>query len=700
MGILPEIKQVRRPPHPFATDWQAVVFRNYGIVAAERIAAVLGTDVGTVTREAARLGLQNMEFDRRWETKGYITVIRQNWYLLDYAALCVLTGMTEAELARTLIEDDFLSEKLGGFKPAVTSPAYAPLSPEQEEHTDRLRAIVLRNRTHGRQYFDFYRCVPAVAASPAEKLRMVYPFGVGYGDILLTGDFSDFSDALLGALKDTGINALWIHAVLYELTGFPFAPEYGAGWEIRLRHLNDLVARLERYGIRLWLYLNEPRGMPLAFFEKHPELKGVQRYGAAAMCTSKPAVRQYLYDSVKKLAQNVPGLGGILTITASENLTNCYSRPETDISECPACAVRPRAEVVAEINAIMSRALADGGSRAELIAWTWGWSETFGFYRPDTEQAIRLLPPSVGVMCVGEEALVIEKRGVRTSILDYSFSNPGPSRRTSELLALAGKLGHKKYVKLQLNNSWECAAVPYLPCFELVVRHMAGLSAVDPDGLMLGWSLGGYPSLNLALAAEYGEEFDMTSWYRSMFGCDADAVRAASETFSAAFEEFPFAVPVLYRGPQNFGPANPLYAQPTGLESTMIGYPFDDIDGWRGAYCPEDLSDAYKTVAAGWERGVGMLAGVTTKNALSVKRVATAALCHFKSAYLQTEWILSRDPAVIEAEYTNTQTLLVLAAEDPSIGFEASNHYFYTENTLLEKLCSLDLLRRQLKATV
>ncbi len=123
MGILPEIKRVRRPPHPFATDWQAVVFRNYGIVAAERIAAVLGTDVGTVAREAARLGLQDMEFDRRWETKGYITVIRQNWYLLDYAALCVLTGMTEAELARTLTEDDFLSEKLGGFKPAVEPPA-------------------------------------------------------------------------------------------------------------------------------------------------------------------------------------------------------------------------------------------------------------------------------------------------------------------------------------------------------------------------------------------------------------------------------------------------------------------------------------------------------------------------------------------------------------------------------------------------
>jgi hypothetical protein len=51
---------------------------------------------------------------------------------------------------------------------------------------------------------------------------------------------------------------------------------------------------------------------------------------------------------------------------------------------------------------------------------------------------------------------------------------------------------------------------------------------------------------------------------------------------------------------------------------------------------------------------------------------------------------MEKDVAAAQEEYQNTQRLLTLAAEDSSIGFEASNHYLYNENTLLEKLLSLD----------
>ena len=77
-------------------------------------------------------------------------------------------------------------------------------------------------------------------------------------------------------------------------------------------------------------------------------------------------------------------------------------------------------------------------------------------------------------------------------------------------------------------------------------------------------------------------------------------------------------------------------------------------------------------------------------NAFSVKRIAQAAYCVLRSTYLQGKWIMERDVEAAKEEYKNTQNLLALAAEDPSIGFEASNHYFYHENTLLEKLLSLD----------
>ncbi|MGA2700970.1 MAG: hypothetical protein ABSH35_07720 [Isosphaeraceae bacterium] len=41
-------------------------------------------------------------------------------------------------------------------------------------------------------------------------------------------------------------------------------------------------------------------------------------------------------------------------------------------------------------------------------------------------------------------------------------------------------------------------------------------------------------------------------------------VRAAWKAFSTAFREFPYDGAVLYNGPQQFGPANLLFASPTG----------------------------------------------------------------------------------------------------------------------------------------
>ena len=38
------------------TDWQTVIFRNYGMVPDEALAKVLGTDVQTVRRNAENWG--------------------------------------------------------------------------------------------------------------------------------------------------------------------------------------------------------------------------------------------------------------------------------------------------------------------------------------------------------------------------------------------------------------------------------------------------------------------------------------------------------------------------------------------------------------------------------------------------------------------------------------------------------------------
>ena len=83
------------------------------------------------------------------------------------------------------------------------------------------------------------------------------------------------------------------------------------------------------------------------------------------------------------------------------------------------------------------------------------------------------------------------------------------------------------------------------------------------------------------------------------------------------------------------------------------------------------------------------------ENDFELKRFAKAAYTHFKSDYLQTKFsYLKREKEkhveelnqLLEEEKENTKQLLELSYQNSYIGFETSNHYFYTDRNLLEKL--------------
>ena len=122
------------------------------------------------------------------------------------------------------------------------------------------------------------------------------------------------------------MNAVWLHTVLRTLAKDPKYPEFGEGSERRIANLQTLVRRCDRYGIKVFLYMNEPRGMPESFFAGKPEREafrgcGNRNWPLFAMCTSVPEVRRWVRDSLEKVFRGAPGLGGIFTITMSENLT-------------------------------------------------------------------------------------------------------------------------------------------------------------------------------------------------------------------------------------------------------------------------------------------------------------------------------------------------------------------------------------------
>lgn len=346
----------------FPSRQYAFVFRNWTLVPVERLAKVLETSVEKVTAIAASMGLPSQgNIEPQWNSsKGYITVVRSNWNLLNYDQLITLLGITRQELAWRLKEDDFLYVKLGNLKPLCPPLAYE--NPEKAVAAKAARIAKWVKEVGNLAFapekprFSFLNDFPKQVSekeilecsllhkgtdTTGFKLRMVSSYCAEFGDPLMDPDLGSFPEGLLFKLANVGVNAIWLHTVLNTLVvpdglfpGSADAPK-------RIEGLKNLVKRASKFGIGVYLYMNEPRGLDIRFFESSPQhksLEGVQETNYAALCTSVPEVRQWLTNSLKTVFQNVPNLAGIFTITGSENLTSCISHGKQ--KECERCKDR------------------------------------------------------------------------------------------------------------------------------------------------------------------------------------------------------------------------------------------------------------------------------------------------------------------------------------------------------------------------
>jgi hypothetical protein len=479
--------------------------------------------------------------------------------------------------------------------------------------------------------------------------------------------------------------------------------------------------RAKKHGIKVFLYLNEPRAMPLSFFEKRPHLKGVVETDHAAMCTSVPEVQKYLTDGVESICRAVPDLGGFFTITFSENLTNCYSHNGGD--KCPRCGKRPPGDAVGELNPLFAEGIRKAGTGQQLIAWDWQWDDKWA---PD---AIRKLPAEASLMCVSEWSLPIERGGVKSAVAEYSISAIGPGPRAQRHWKVARERGLKTIAKIQAGNTWELSPVPYIPAVENVARHVENLRGANIDGLMLSWTLGGCPSPNLEVVAETlasgSTDEAMRRVAERRYGSSlAPAVVAAWRGFSTAFSEFPYDGSVLYNAPQQVGPSNLFWSEPTGYAATMVGFPYDALDHWRAIYPPEIFIQQFDKVADGFEHALSKLKTATAQvDATPEQRRALAEECgvaeacaiHFRTCANQARFVVARravaaakKPAkiapqleilerMLKDEISLARRLHRIQSDDSRIGFEASNQYAYVPVDLAEKVLNCrDLLENWL----
>lgn len=727
-------------PH-FPSRLHAFVWRNWTLVPVKKMAATLRGTPQEIRELAASMGLpEQARISREQQRRSYITIIRRNWHLLPYEQLLELLDWTAEHMAYMLREDDFLFIKLGSLKPKCAPLRYGKPDEAAVKRAQEIAAVTrsIQNEGSGEGSEPLFSFVSDLSKRPASRRssgaldkegnaepRFCHSYFALYGDPLLEPDLDPYPDGYLERLAALGVNGVWLQGVLQKLAPLPWITENEGERRQRLKNLRALAKRAARHGIGIYLYLNEPRAMPEAFFAKRPELKGAPAGDHASVCTSVAAVRDGLRAAVAHIVQAVPELAGFFTITASENPTNCWSHGGG--GNCPRCGKRGPETVIAEVNATFQEGIDQARravkTKARLIAWDWGWNDAWA------EGIIARLPKEVTLQSVSEWSIPIRRGGVNSSVGEYSISVVGPGPRATRHWELARKRGMRTSAKIQAGNTWELSATPYIPALENVGRHVARLNGARVDGLMLGWTLGGYPSPNLevacTLALEGTDAGDSLIEERvqrvlkqvavTRFGPELtpDVVRAWN-AFSAAFSEYPYHVEVVYKGPMQYGPANLLWPEKTGYNATMVGFPYDDLNAWRNVYPPEVFIGQFRKVADGFDRAIQELraaaASVVAAENKVEKRfrrelereidVARAAAIHFRSTANQARFVQLRDEAkenatqgraeemrgILREEVALALELRAIQMRDSRIGFEATNHYFYVPYDLLEKV--------------
>ena len=148
-----------------------------------------------------------------------------------------------------------------------------------------------------------------------------------------------------------------------------------------------------------------------------------------------------------------------------------------------------------------------------------------------------------------------------------------------------------------------------------------------------------------------------------------------------------------------------------GFKATMVGYPYDDLKGWRSVY-PEDVfEDHFRMVTEGWSLAMDELKDAAkcilpTEQELYTEIVSMAqgAFAHLQCTYVQSCFIRRRDAGDTEGmkhyarlELENTLALYHLMRKDSRVGFECSNHYYYSLQSILEKIVNCESILEQLE---
>ncbi len=575
--------------------------------------------------------------------------------------------------------------------------------------------------------------------SPASKFGIHCEFPDDQADETVTAE-KQYSDDELAKIASYQFNAIWVHGQLHHLLPHPLFPEFGKSSAVHLDAMRRLIARAEKHGLKVVLYLQPPRAIAVAdraFWSKHQRHAGMRvetisddtetPFQVQTLCLSDEQVQQYIREAFAGLTAALPGLGGYMVISASEYPAHCYSvrncRPGVQTvrkmlmdqipTECPRCAEKDPWDMVALLLRLIRDGVRSVSSECALIFWNWSWSM---YCDPPCQEIISQLPEDCMLMADFERGGY--RKHDQVYIDEYSLGYPGPSEQFRETVQLAGERGIRVMAKMQIGTTHELATVCSLPLIGNLYDKIAYLRINHLAGLTGCWNFGNEDSANL-IAFGYFLKADLTLGKNRILrdfaaasfpGCDDEKMQLAWEQFSFAMRSYPFSVPFLYNSPVNHALA--LLPEPGPLQKGGAGRSW--LPDQRGDDYRESLSEAMPLekiisglgeLAERWQEGVEImrkaLNGVNAP--LAAAEIGNAMVCAaaWRSSYLlyrmfqlKLNWTEASLPLFLElvrAQAGNLREVLPWLEQDPRQGYHIEgNFYSFSAELVKETLKKCD----------
>jgi len=151
----------------------------------------------------------------------------------------------------------------------------------------------------------------------------------------------------------------------------------------------------------------------------------------------------------------------------------------------------------------------------------------------------------------------------------------------------------------------------------------------------------------------------------------------------------------------------------------MVGFPFDDVNHWRGHFPPDVFAGQFKKMADLWNPGLAAFEKALVSqadpqyHARLQKDIGIAQACrlYFQSVANQTRFTTARNAlnsdslkhqdrqkhldtikAAASDELEIARQLFNLTRKDSRIGFEASSHYYYFPFDFVEKVLNCEYI--------